>query len=233
MKNLLFVAVALSVFTVTSTKTFAQPKSDFFTNYYAANVVSIITKTLPVQIKVKDPVVAPKVLEVTEQCNTIQFKYAQILNREVELLTNKELYSFIDEWWAVRYRYGGTTKRGVDCSSYTGQLISATFGVTMPRTARAQYAATTRVRRDEMAEGDLVFFNTTGGISHVGIYLGEGYFTHSSCSRGVTISNLNEAYYAKKFIAGGRINPAATTTSETLDVDSKYPKTIVEEEVEQ
>jgi NlpC/P60 family len=233
MKNLLFVAVALSVFTVTSTKTFAQPKSDFFKNYYAANFATSKIKALPVEIKVKAPVVTPKVLDVTEQCNTLQFKYAQILNREVELLTNIELYNFIDEWWAVRYRYGGTTKRGVDCSSYTGQLISATFGVTMPRTARAQYAATTRVRRDEMAEGDLVFFNTTGGISHVGIYLGDGYFTHSSCSRGVTISNLNEAYYSKKFIAGGRINPAVSTTTETIDVDNKYPKTIVEEEIEE
>jgi murein DD-endopeptidase / murein LD-carboxypeptidase len=51
----------------------------------------------------------------------------------------------------------------------------------------------------------LVFFNTRGGVSHVGIYLGDGYFTHSSSSKGVTISNLDEAYYSKKYIGGGRV----------------------------
>jgi len=56
-----------------------------------------------------------------------------------------------------------------------------------------------------MLEGDLVFFNTRGGVSHVGVYLGDGYFVHSSSSAGVTINSLNESYYSRKFIGGGRI----------------------------
>ncbi len=144
-------------------------------------------------------------LVATEFCTSLQFKFAQLLNRNVETITNIPLFSFIDEWWATRYRYGGTSKKGIDCSSYTGHLLLAVFGITLPRTAREQYAASIHINRDDLKEGDLVFFNTIGGISHVGVYLGDGYFTHSSCSRGVTISNLEEKYYSKKFIGGRRV----------------------------
>jgi NlpC/P60 family len=140
-----------------------------------------------------------------ETCTPLQFKYAQLMDIEVETVTSFDLFNFIEDWWAVRYRYGGTTKRGVDCSSYTGQLISSVFGHTLPRTAREQYRVTQRVSRSELAEGDLVFFNTRGGVSHVGVYLGNGYFTHSSSHSGVTISSLDEAYYSKKYIGAGRI----------------------------
>ncbi len=117
-----------------------------------------------------------------------------------------QLYSFIEEWWATRYRYGGTTKNGVDCSAYVGTLVNEVYGFEVPRTARAQYSICEKINKEDLQEGDLVFFNTTGGVSHVGLYLGDGYFTHSSCSHGVTISNLEEKYYSKKFIGGGRIN---------------------------
>jgi murein DD-endopeptidase / murein LD-carboxypeptidase len=203
-KNLLLVSVALSVFTVTSFTALAQPKREFLRDNYAAGYNTSYNNAPSKHANLKK---ADKALEefATEQCSPVQFKFAQLLDREVETLANTYLFNFIDEWWAVRYRYGGTTKRGVDCSSYTGQLLYTVYGVSMPRTAREQYRVTSRVQKDELQEGDLVFFNTRGGVSHVGVYLSDGYFTHSSCSHGVTISNLNEAYYSKKFISGGRI----------------------------
>jgi cell wall-associated NlpC family hydrolase len=203
-KNLLLVSVALSVFTVTSLTSFAQPKRDFLRDNYATGYNSGYSNEASLNSNFKN---ADKALEefTTEQCSPIQFKFAQLLDREVETLTNTYLFNFIDEWWAVRYRYGGTTMRGVDCSSYTGKLLYTVYAVSMPRTAREQYRVSARVRKEELQEGDLVFFNTTGGISHVGVYLSDGYFTHSSCSHGVTISNLNEAYYSRKFISGGRV----------------------------
>jgi cell wall-associated NlpC family hydrolase len=203
-KNLLLVSVALSVFTVTSLTTLAQPKRDFLRDNYAAGYNTSYTNASSQTTYNKN---ADKAAEefTTEQCSPIQFKFAQLLDREVETLTNTYLFNFIDEWWAVRYRYGGTTMRGVDCSSYTGQLLYTVYAVSVPRTAREQYRVTARVRKDELQEGDLVFFNTRGGVSHVGVYLSDGYFTHSSCSHGVTISNLNEPYYSKKFISGGRV----------------------------
>ncbi len=53
-------------------------------------------------------------------------------------------------------------------------------------------------------EGDLVFFNTRGGVSHVGVYITNGYFVHSAASDGVMISNLEDSYFLRRFIGGGR-----------------------------
>jgi lipoprotein Spr len=140
-----------------------------------------------------------------EKCSALQFKYAQIMDREVETIVNTSLYSFIDEWWATRYRYGGTSKKGIDCSSFTGKALESVYGITIPRTAAEQYEMAEKLPANELVEGDLVFFNTTGGVSHVGVYLGDSYFAHSSVSSGVTISSLQEHYYSRKFIGGGRI----------------------------
>jgi len=140
-----------------------------------------------------------------EKCSPIQFKYAMIMDREVETITNTSLYNFIDDWWGTRYRYGGTNKKGVDCSSFTGKVLESVYGITAPRTAAEQYDMAEKLPENELVEGDLVFFNTRGGVSHVGIYLGENYFAHSSVKYGVTVSSLKDDYYSRKFIGGGRI----------------------------
>ena len=211
MKNLLFVSVALSVFTVTSFQASAQRKinsvNDF--NLEGEGIVYLPSTTKPIGFKASVASFAKKMMKpvgiATEFCSSIQFKYAQLLNRNVELVTNTSLIGFIDEWWGTKYRYGGTTKKGIDCSSFTGLLMGSVFGFALPRTAREQYSICSKLSKDDMLEGDLVFFNTRGGVSHVGVYLGEGYFVHSSSSAGVTINSLNESYYSKKFIGGGRV----------------------------
>ena len=149
---------------------------------------------------------------VIESFTALQFKYAQLLDVEVESVTNLTLFAEIDKWQGTRYRYGGATEKGIDCSAYTGTLVHHVFGLVLPRTAREQFANCIKLDKEEMLQGDLVFFNTRGGISHVGMYLGNGYFTHASTSIGVTISNLSEDYWSRKFIGGGRlIQPAAET----------------------
>jgi lipoprotein Spr len=141
-----------------------------------------------------------------ETCNALQFKYAQLMDVDVEQITNTKLYTAIEDWWATRYHYGGTTKKGIDCSAFTGALISETYCITLPRTARDQYAQCDKVNRENLQEGDLVFFNTRGGVSHVGVYLANGYFVHSSVHGGVTINSLDEDYYNRKYIGGGRVS---------------------------
>jgi cell wall-associated NlpC family hydrolase len=140
-----------------------------------------------------------------ESSSSLQFKYAQLLDMEVETITNVKLFTAIEDWWATRYRYGGTTKKGIDCSAFTGALMSEAFGLSLPRTAREQYAQCDKIAKENLAEGDLVFFNTRGGVSHVGLYLGNSYFVHSSVHSGVTINSLDDDYYGRKYIGGGKI----------------------------
>jgi cell wall-associated NlpC family hydrolase len=102
----------------------------------------------------------------------------------------------------VPYVFGGTSTTGFDCSGYV-QHVFAMLGISLPRTADAQYDAGHRVIGG-MKPGDLVFFQTyEPGPSHVGIYLGNGKFVHAS-SHGVMVSKLSESYWASRFIGAKR-----------------------------
>lgn len=121
---------------------------------------------------------------------------------------NSSLNDVIKEWIGVPYRYGGTTKKGVDCSGLTQQLYKEIYNINLPRTASQQWKATERVIKDSLQEGDLVFFKSKRSPSgwHVGVYLGEGNFIHSPSRKDkVKISNLNDNYYTKTYKGAGRI----------------------------
>lgn len=140
-----------------------------------------------------------------EKSTLIQFKYALILDKEVESLKNKKLYLFIEEWLDTRYSFGGSDKSGIDCSSFAGRLEKDIYNHDLPRNSRQQYKACEKISIADATEGDLVFFNTRGGVSHVGVYLANGYFVHASTSSGVIISNLDENYYKERFLSAGRV----------------------------
>ena len=140
-----------------------------------------------------------------EKASELQLKYAILLNTEVEQLQDNNLLEHIDEWYGTRYRYGGTTKSGIDCSAFVQAVYLSAFAMSLPRTARDQYRQSRIISATEMKTGDLVFFNTTGGISHVGIYLQNNKFIHASTSYGVTISDMFDPYYLRRFIGIGRI----------------------------
>jgi lipoprotein Spr len=140
-----------------------------------------------------------------EKASDIQLKYAVLLNTEVELLQDNRLLEHVDEWYGTRYRYGGTTKSGIDCSAFVQAVYLSAFALSLPRTARDQYRNSRIISATEMKTGDLVFFNTTGGISHVGIYLQNNKFIHASTSQGVTISDMFDPYYLRRFVGIGRI----------------------------
>ncbi|MEO5591082.1 MAG: NlpC/P60 family protein [Chitinophagaceae bacterium] len=144
----------------------------------------------------------------------IQFKYAILMDVPVEALNNLKLFSFIDDWYGTPYRFGGSTKDGIDCSAFSGSLMTNVFGVGLPRMAKDQYNVCEHVKRDNLEEGDLVFFHTTRkGISHVGVYLGNNKFVHASLNYGVTISDLTDSYYSRTFRGGGRTRQGNSTAS--------------------
>ncbi|MCX7695784.1 MAG: C40 family peptidase [Caloramator sp.] len=106
----------------------------------------------------------------------------------------------------VRYVYGGTTTSGLDCSGFV-QYVYKKMGVVLPRTASQQASVGLAISKDELRKGDLVFFETvSAGISHVGIYIGDGQFIHaSSTAKRVTVSSLDSGYYSTRYRGAVRI----------------------------
>lgn len=102
----------------------------------------------------------------------------------------------------VPYVWGGTGARGLDCSGFTMRIYRLA-GINIKRLADEQYYQGTPT--DNPMPGDLVFFSTyLPGPSHVGIYLGNNYFIHASSSKGVTISNLEEKFFKKRYLGARR-----------------------------
>lgn len=116
-----------------------------------------------------------------------------------------ELNKAVNAVVGTPYKWGGTTVQGFDCSGFIRYVFNQ-FETKLPRTSRSQAKVGTKVDKDDLRPGDLVFFNTNGiGISHAGIYIGEGKFAHSSSSRGVSISKLSDSYYEKRYVTARRI----------------------------
>ncbi len=128
---------------------------------------------------------------------------------EITKKDNIKLYKSVSSWLGVKYRLGGTTKKGVDCSGFAGAIYKDVYGTSLKRTVEDIYGNCKRIRRGKLKEGDLVFFRTDEKRrkkpNHVGIYLKNGKFVHASTSKGVEVNSLDNVFYKKAFIKGGRV----------------------------
>lgn len=120
------------------------------------------------------------------------------------------LYNEGAKWLGVRHRLGGSTKKGVDCSGFVAIVYREIYGKQLARSSADMLKYNCKkVSRAKLQEGDLVFFRTGSGKkkipNHVGIYLKNGKFIHTSTSNGVRVSSLSEPYYVRTWLTGGRV----------------------------
>src|SRR6201997_995642 len=164
--------------------------------FFSVLAVQAQTKTTPKPADEKAP---------DEQESLAKDYLSQIMGVALSATSNMKLFHFVYDWIGTPYRFGGSSKRGIDCSAFTKELYSQVFNMDIERSSRDIFSMVSPVRRDDLQEGDLVFFKIhSRRISHVGIYLGDGEFAHAS-SRGVAISSLDDGYYNRYFYKGGRL----------------------------
>jgi cell wall-associated NlpC family hydrolase len=115
------------------------------------------------------------------------------------------LVRVVKTFLGVPYKLGGSTLKGIDCSAFVKKIYEV-FNIELPRTTREQFSIGKKVQKNQLEEGDLVFFRERGNRAHVGIYVGENQFVHaSSYSKEVKIDYLDTPYYSKRFLRGVRI----------------------------
>lgn len=116
------------------------------------------------------------------------------------------LMKIVGELLGVRYKTGGSTPKGFDCSGFTSYVFEKLAGIDLNRRSIDQAKEGIKIEKDKLREGDLVFFKTNGkSISHVGIYVGDGKFAHASSTKGITITSLDDKYYAKRYVTARRV----------------------------
>lgn len=135
--------------------------------------------------------------------------YESVSKEDAKLTKDeKALIKEAKSWIGTKYKYGGESRSGTDCSGFVMQVYKAVYDFKLPRTSRDQHAFCKKIDKKDLKVGDLVFFATgksSSRVSHVGLYIGNGEFIHASSSKGVIITDLNKNYYVRTFVSAGRV----------------------------
>ena len=131
----------------------------------------------------------------------------------------------------IPYRYGGNTPdSGFDCSGLVRYVVARAAGVNLPRTTADMSSVGTPLARDDLASGDLIFFNTTGRAhSHVGIYVGQGQFVHAPNTGGmVRLESLYIPYWARRIDGVRRVAANRAPAGNTTYVNRSAPAALAQ-----
>jgi len=119
--------------------------------------------------------------------------------------TEKKLSEEYRKYYGVAYRYGGTDQRGFDCSGFVQTVYRNAFQIELPRTVKEMAKVGKKVSKTSLKIGDLVFFRPSRKYRHIGIYMGNNEFMHSSTTKGIIKSALDNVYWKKKYTYSRRI----------------------------
>ena len=123
----------------------------------------------------------------------------------IEAPIKKQAFTdFYNEWKNVKYKMGGVSKTGIDCSAFTQKIYKDKFGIELSRSTKTQVNEGIEVAKSELQPGDLVFFKTGKTDRHVGVYVGNGDFMHASI-KGVIFTKLDKPFYKKNYWTSRRI----------------------------
>jgi murein DD-endopeptidase / murein LD-carboxypeptidase len=140
-----------------------------------------------------------------------------------EKLQEEKIQEEMEKYLGVRYKRGGISTKGFDCSGFVKQIYSEVFDVDLPHQSSEQNQCSLLAKAppEELKTGDLVFFSTgrnRKGINHVGIYLSDGKFIHSARTKGVVISSLEDTHWKTRLVSSKRL---ASRDSIMASLDSK------------
>lgn len=121
---------------------------------------------------------------------------------------NLLLHTQYQQWKGTPYAYGRMSREGIDCSAFVYLTFKERFGISLPRDTYHQARTGREIDRSALKSGDLVFFQVDPRTRHVGIYMDEGRFMHVSFKKGVTVSSMDNRYWAKRYWKSVRVPSA-------------------------
>ena len=149
--------------------------------------------------------------EAQSKAPTVQVKHKVTNHTKKPLRTApvsgnvKEILTYANTFTGVPYKFGGTTPAGFDCSGYIRHVFQK-VGVQLPRQADEQYTVGKKVEKQNLQPGDLVFFETyEPGVSHSGIYIGDGQFISATSSSGVAVADIDDSYWGPRYVGAKRV----------------------------
>jgi lipoprotein Spr len=134
--------------------------------------------------------------------------------------SNLQLYKYIYGWLGTPHFLGGKSKKGIDCSGFVEKVYEAIYNCNLKGAANDILNKIKTIKKEDIKEGDLLFFKKQGRIYHVALYLSNNKFIHAATKKGVMLNDLNENYYKKYFFTAGRLDNDFNNNAKTLKTNT-------------